>query len=140
MPFVKLLEDVDDIMSMNTNLKYILGLKGFFNIYFYLLSISDMMCRKGQDLPLVKYLANHLQYIQPVVTLWTCVLILDAIILNKLFLEFAFVITTFSLFLPKMYVFAVHCAIMSLFSVNYHWIKPFKTLHEKGRYVPNSLT
>ena len=38
-----------------------------------------MMCRKGKDFPWVKYLANNLQYIQPVVTLWTCVLILDAI-------------------------------------------------------------
>ena len=49
-PFVKLLGHMAGMMSMNIHLKGVLGLGGVFDLYFYLLWIYDMMCRKGPDL------------------------------------------------------------------------------------------
>ena len=49
--FVKLLEGMAGIMSMNTHLKGVLGFRGVFDLDFYLLWISDMMFIMGQDLP-----------------------------------------------------------------------------------------
>ena len=138
MSFVKFLEDVAGVMSMNTNLKCVLGFRGVFDIEVYFLWRSDMMCRMGQDIPWAQHLAKHLQYIQPVLNLWTCVLISDVIIPKKLpFYEFDFVMLTFPLFLPKMHVLFVRCAVISLRSNWYHWRKLCKTLYEKVRYVPN---
>ena len=80
------------------------------------------------------------QYLQPVVTLWTCVPISDEIITETLyFWELDFVVLNFPLFIPKMHVFVVHCAVMSPRYLHYHQRKPCKTIYEKVRYVPNSL-
>ena len=106
---------------------------------FCLLCKSDITCRKGQYIPWYQCLAKHLQYLQPVVTLCTFVLISDAIISKNLyFSEFACVIFTFPSFSPKMHALPVRCAVMSPCYVHYHWIKPCKYLYEKGSYVPNS--
>ena len=83
MSFVKNFEDMVGMMSMETHLKCVLGFRGVVDIDFYILWISDMMCRKDQYLPLVQCLAKHFKYLQPVVILWTCVLIFYATILKK---------------------------------------------------------
>ena len=51
MSFVKLLEDVDDMMSMNTHMEGVLDLIGVFDLAFFKLWVSGMMCRMVQDLP-----------------------------------------------------------------------------------------
>ena len=67
---------------------------------------SDMMFRKDQDLPWDQCLAKHLQYIYPVVTLWTCVIIFDEIIHKQILfgnffcdLDFSFIFTKNTCFL-----------------------------------------
>ena len=107
------------MISINTHLKFILGLRGVFDIDFFLCR-SDMMCIMGQYIPLSQYLDKHLQYLQPVLTFWDCALIFDAIIPKiPSFGGFYFVIFVFPLFLPKMHVFPVGCEVMSPRSVNY---------------------
>ena len=60
------------------------------------------MCKMGQYLPLSQYHAKHLQYLQPVVNLWICILISDAIIPKKLsFKKFSFVNFDFSCVFAK---------------------------------------
>ena len=102
MSFVKLLEDVTGMMSMNIHLKGLLYFRGGFDLYSKLLWISGMMCRMGLDLSLDQYIAKHLQYLHPLVTFWICVLIFDAIIPKKLyFWVFAFCGFEFYFILPN---------------------------------------
>ena len=139
--FVNILEDMAGMVSMNTHLKGVLVFSGVFDIVFCGLFRYDNMFRKGQDLPLDKFLYKNLQYLQPLVTLWTCVLISDAIILEKVsFGVFAFMILTFILFLPKVHVSSARYVVISTRSVNWNQRKPYKTFSEKCRYIPNSLT
>ena len=108
---------------------------------FYLLWISNMMCRIAQYLPWGQCLAKNLQYLQPVVTLWICVLISDAIIRREFsFLTFFFVVLTIPSLLPKIHIFSMRYVVISLRYVRCLWKKMCKTLYEKGRCFLNSLT
>ena len=133
MSFVKILEYMAGIMSRNTHLKGVLGFRYVFDLDF--LFIVDIWhdVQKRSESTLISIFPKYLQYLQPVLTLWTCVLIFDAIILKKCyFLGICFCGFDFT-FVKKMYVFYVRCAVMSPHSVHYHWIKLRKTLYEKGR-------
>ena len=129
------------MISMHTHLKGVLDFRDVFDLDFYLLWRSDIICRMCQSLPWSQFLSKHLQYLCTVVTLLIYVLISDATITQKIyFLEFAFVILTFPSFLPKMHVLFVHYAVRSPHSIRYHWRKTCKNLYEKFRYVPKSST
>ena len=86
---------------------------------FYLLWRSDMMFWKGLGLPWAKYIDKHLQYLQPVVTLWIFFLFSYSIILRKLFLEFAFADFDFSFIftLNACFLCALYGNVTSLFSL-----------------------
>ena len=107
---------------------------------FYLLWRSDMMWRKGHNIHWDQFLAKHLQYLQPVVTFWTCVLVSDEIIPKQIiFGVFSFVILFYLFFTKKSYLLSVLCEVMSPRYVSCHWRKTYKNFYKRDWCVPNSL-
>ena len=51
MSIVKLLKYIAGMMSLKTHLKNVLGFSGVLDLGFFLLLRSDLMFRKGQDIP-----------------------------------------------------------------------------------------
>ena len=71
---------------------------------------SDTTYRNGQYLPWSQCPTKHFKYIQPVVTVWICVLISDAMIPEICFCGIYFVILTIILFLQNAWFL---CALLS---------------------------
>ena len=136
MYFVKLLENISGVISINTRLKVVLGFRGVFDTGFLFIveiwhyvqnrsgsTLSSISCQIFAVSPANSYIVDLCP------NLWC----------NKpkenFFLGIWF--RGFPSFLPSMYVFSVRCAAMSLRSDHCHWRKSFKTLCEKVRYVTN---
>ena len=141
MSFVQLLVDVAGMISLNTHLKGVLDFRGIFDISFlFILEIyNDVQNVSGSTLRSIYWQTFAVSpYSNDLVDLCPNIWFNNS---KETFLFwFCFLILNFLLFIPKMHVFFVRCAIMSPCSIHYHRRKLCKTLYEKVRYVPNSST
>ena len=127
MSFVKLLEDVAGMMSMNIHFKCVLDFIGVFDLAFLFIIKIWHDVKKGWWYTLISMFWKKIKYPHSVLTLWICVPIFDAMIPNKLFLVIFFLTLTFPSFLPKMHAFVLLCAVMLPRYIRCHLRKPHKT-------------
>ena len=100
---------------------------------FYLLWRYDMMWRKVQDLPWDQCLTKHLQYLQPIVTLWKCVIIFDSIIKFLIALILSLFLKAFFSCMRSSTVLAHWLRRVSSFYISY-WIFQTQWINSQGRY------
>ena len=141
MYFVKLLWDVNGMMSVNTHMKGVLAFRGVFDISFlFIVKIwHDVQNGSGSTLrPIYCQIFSVSPDSSDLVDMCTNLWWNNS--KKKLFLGINFFDFDFSFIFTKDACLSVSCAVISPRSVHYFWINPCKTLHEKGSYFTNSLT
>ena len=141
MSFVKLLEDVAGMISINNHLKGVLDFRGVSDLAFlFIVDIwHDVQNGSGYTLSSM-FFQTFAVYTASSDLVYLCPNIGCNNPKETFFLGISFCDFFFSFVSTKMNVFFVSCAVMSPRSVCYHKIKQCKTLNEKVRYVLHSFT
>ena len=142
MSLIKLLGDVDGIVSIKTHLKGAFGFSRFLDLDFLFIEEiwHDVQKRSGSILSSI-YITKHSQYPQLTIIWWVCDLIFHVVILKQF--SFYMVISfslTYTWFYLEMHVSFVHYVVMLFCYSPLLGSIRCKTLCEKDKCVLNSLT